>query len=126
MTLISGKINLTKFKHAIITRKTKSGEEIEGIFIPIEMNDLFKSEKGNVFLDIVAFDSVNKQYKQTHAVKQSLPKEKYEAMSEEERKQTPFLGHLNTDTGREEAAPSTQMEDSFEDLGESGNEDLPF
>jgi hypothetical protein len=121
--MISGRINLAQLKHAIITKKGQSGM-IEGIFIPIELNGLFKSDKGNVFLDLIAFDSVNKEYKQTHAIKQSLPKEKYEAMSEEEKKLTPFIGHLNANVGGEKAP--NQMDEQFDDVSQEGDDDLPF
>ena len=121
--MISGRINLAQLKHAIIEKKGKSGM-IEGIFIPIELNNLFKSDKGNVFLDLIAFDSVNKEYKQTHAIKQSLPKEKYDAMSEEERKLTPFIGHLNTEVNGEKAP--NQMDEQFDNDGQDKDDDLPF
>jgi len=120
--MIVGKINLAKFMHVITKKKNKAGEEIEGIFIPIEMNHLFKSDKGNIFLDLVAFDAVNEEYKQTHAIKQSLPREVYDAMSEDERKSTPFIGHLNAKPGGGEGEPNT-MNDDFTDEGE---DDLPF
>lgn len=119
--MIVGKINLAKLTHVITKKKNKAGDEIEGIFIPIEMNHLFKSDKGNVFLDMVAFDAVNEEYKQTHAIKQSLPKEIYEAMSEDERKATPFIGHLNANLGGGEGQPNTMNDDFEED-----DLDLPF
>ena len=122
--MIVGKINLAMFKHVITKKKSKSGEDVEGIFIPIKMNNLFKSDKGNVYLDIIAFDSVNEEYKQTHSMKQSLPKEVREAMSEEEQKNTPFIGHLNANIGRTEETPNDVSSD-MEDNG-SGDDDLPF
>ena len=54
--MIKGKLTISAFKHAIVKMRNKAGEEVEGIFIPIKDNYLFKSEKGNVFCDIVAFE----------------------------------------------------------------------
>ena len=39
--MIGGKINLSKLKSVITSRKGKDGNSVEGIFIPIEVNNLF-------------------------------------------------------------------------------------
>jgi len=121
--MISGKINLAMFKHAIQTKKKKNGEEVECIVIPIVDNNLFKSDNGNVYLDLIAFDSVKTEYKQTHLVKQSLPKEIREAMSEEERKSQPIIGNLNANMTPSEQQPNTiEPEHGFNE----DEDDLPF
>jgi len=120
--MIVGKINLAKLTHVITKKKNKAGDVIEGIFIPIEMNHLFKSDKGNVFMDLVAFDSVNEEYKQTHAIKLSIPKDVRDKMTDEEKNATPFIGHLNANPRSGESEPNA-MNDDFTDEGE---DDHPF
>lgn len=102
--MIGGKIDLTQLKHVVMEVDGEKGQ-VKGLFIPIEANDLFEGKNGNVYLDIIAFDSVNNEYKQTHAVKQSFPKDKY---TKEQMKDFPFIGHLNTKIGGAggEATPS--------------------
>ncbi|HBD93529.1 MAG TPA: hypothetical protein DC057_05095 [Spirochaetia bacterium] len=119
MSIITGKIDLSQLKHVLMEKKGKT-EMVEGIFIPLKVNDLFKGKNGNIYMDIIAFDSVNEEYKQTHAVKQSFPKDKY---TKEELSAKPFLGHLNTEFGgaREpkpnNVAPGTVITEA---------QDLPF
>lgn len=94
MSSISAKINLTTLKSVITKRKGKSGE-VEGIFIPIEANHLFKSEKGNVYLDLNAFElKEKKEDGDTHLIKQSLPKDVYKSMSDDEKRELPIIGNL--------------------------------
>jgi ribosome-binding ATPase YchF (GTP1/OBG family) len=52
MAHIKGKINLSKMVHVI----SKTAKGTECIVIPIKENDLFKSEKGNVFMDLVLWE----------------------------------------------------------------------
>jgi len=119
MSTIGGKIDLSQLKHVLMTKKGKSGM-VEGIFIPIEQNDLFKGKNNNVYLDIICFDAVNKEYKQTHAIKQSFPKDKY---TKDELKEKPFLGSLNVDlfANKNEASPNNPVDDVLAE-----NDDLPF
>ena len=117
--MIGGKINLSKLTSVLTTRKGKDGKEVEGIFIPIEHNHLFKSDKGNVYLDLIAFEIKNQQYDDTHVVKQSLPKEVREGMTEEEKNNQPILGGLNTNLSSGGSSEETQ-----EAVGE--DDDLPF
>jgi len=105
MSNISGKINLAKLAHVQMEAKGKTGQ-VKGIFIPIEANNLFQGKDGNVYLDIICFDQVNDEYKQTHSIKQSLSKEVREKMTEEERKTQPFLGTLNTNWGGNNDMPN--------------------
>ncbi|MBE9490868.1 MAG: hypothetical protein IMY67_11280 [Bacteroidetes bacterium] len=117
--MIGGKLNLAMLKHVIMEKTSAKNKKkkIKGIFIPIEENDLFLSEKGNVFLDIIAFDSVNEEYKQTHAVKQSFDKDKY---TKEELREKPYLGSLNANIGGGEATPQAAGAEVGED------DDVPF
>jgi len=118
---ISTKINLRQLKNIVKTMKRKDGSEVECLIIPIESNHLFKSEKG-VYLDLIGFGFDNKieDSKDTHLVKQSLPKELFDKMSEEDKKSMPILGN-HVVWGRSEPEPqNAQIEE-----GEVPD-DLPF
>ncbi len=91
---ISTKINLAGLKNAAIITSGKN-KDVECILIPINQNHLFKSDKGAVYLDLQGFEykSTKADSKDTHLVKQSLPKEIFSAMSDEEKKAMPILGN---------------------------------
>ena len=91
---ISTKINLRQLKNIRKTMKRKDGSEVECLIIPIEPNHLYKTEKG-AYLDLIGFSFDNKieDSKDTHLVKQSLPKEVFEKMTEEEKKAIPVIGN---------------------------------
>lgn len=91
----TGKLNLAALHHVVQKQKGKTGT-FECLVIPIEKNNLFKSDKtGAVYLDLIAFGLKEPKDYQTHLVKQSLPKEVREAMSDEEKKAQPIIGNLN-------------------------------
>ena len=121
-SMIKAKINLAKLPHVIMTRK---GKKAEGIFIPIENAKLFKSEKGNVYLDLVAFEFNEKKHDDTHFIKQSLSKDERDKMTEEERNNMPFLGNMTYTEGFGEEEPNSFSGGAV--VGEDGSDDdLPF
>lgn len=121
MSQISVKINLRQLKHVVKTMKRKDGTTIECLIIPIKANNLYEGEKG-LYLDLSAFalKEMKEGSKDTHLVKQQLPKEVYNAMSEEERKATPILGNAILWSGHSEPEPNTSS-----DI-EMTEDDLPF
>ena len=94
MSNISIKINLRQLKSAIRTMKGASGQ-IECLIIPIDQNHLVKGEKG-VYLDMQAYELKEKKAdrKDTHLVKQSLPREVFDSMTDEEKMSMPIMGNL--------------------------------
>lgn len=118
---ITGKINLAMLEHVIQMKKGKTGE-VECLVIPIKINNLYRSDKGNVFLDLICFDSPKPEFKQTHAIKQSLSKEVRDKMSEEEQKNMPFLGSLDTNFGGGGAEPK----DANKGITMQNEDDVPF
>ena len=122
--MINGKINLSALVHVVMTKKGKAGNDIEGLFIPIEANHLFKSDKsGNVYLDLVAFPVKEPKDHMTHVVNQSLPKEIRDAMSDEEKRDKPFFGSLNIKDGYDEK--SGRVDEQTYDA-DDGLDPLPF
>lgn len=127
-----GKINLAALNHKLATFSKKgSNEKIECIVIPIKDNHLYKSDKGNVFVDLVAFKLKEPQkdkdgaVTQTHIIKQSLPKDVRSAMSEDDKKNQPILGGMAIyeGTGGLQEERKAQPDNS---IGGDDDEDLPF
>jgi hypothetical protein len=120
MSNISGKINLAALTHAKI--KTKKGAD--AIVIPIKENNLFLSEKGNVYLDLQANEHIDAEKKTTHIVNQGVPKEVYDKLKAAG-EYTPTLGNLTewSKLGGGEGDPNTSAEVAGDvDLDDS----LPF
>lgn len=93
MNNLSTKLNLAALKHTRKLLKGASGE-IDCLIIPIKENNLFVGDKG-LYLDLNHFPikSPAEGQKDSHLVKQSLPKELLEKMSDEEKKAMPILGN---------------------------------
>jgi hypothetical protein len=121
MSQISTKINLAALKSTAIMKLGKNN--VECIVIPISQNQLYKSDKGAVYLDLVGFESKPREgSKDTHLVKQSFSKDILAKMTEDEKRAMPILGnHIdwskiqNTSSNQEDGAPLITEED-----------DLPF
>lgn len=138
--MITGKLNLSKLEHVVREFPMKDGSKQECIVIPIKKNSLFKSEKGNVFLDIVAFETpvekrkvvsvtVNEKtydkYESTHIVSQS-----YDTKKREEVKAAggyaPTLGNL-TDSNLQLQSGGAESANVSQDFAPVGpGDDLPF
>lgn len=94
MGTISTKVNLAGLKNAAIIKSGKN-KDVDCILIPIAQNHLFKSEKGAVYLDLQGFELKNPKEgsKDTHLVKQSLPKDVFDKMSDDDKRAMPILGN---------------------------------
>lgn len=116
---ISSKLNLAALKHSVRKMKGQTGE-VECLVIPIEANNLFKGEKG-IYIDLTGFEIKNKvnDSKDTHLVKQRLPKELYEKQTDEEKRAMPVLGSHILWTG------SGTLGDAVVNVQEE-SDDLPF
>lgn len=124
MSNITGSINLGKLKSAIMKIKNKKGELVECVVIPIDANYLVRGKDGAAYLNIIGYDMEQKpNRKDTHMVKQSVPKEHFEKFTEEQKKEVPILGNLIL-------WGSTSNTNGFESDSDSepqqGNDDLPF
>jgi hypothetical protein len=105
MNNLSTKLNLAALKHTRKLLKGASGE-IDCLIIPIKENNLFIGDKG-LYLDLNHFPIKNpaEGQKDSHLVKQSLPKELLDKMSDDEKKAMPILGNTKEwgSTGSSEA-----------------------
>lgn len=123
----SGKLNLLKFRNAcIVSIKGKTAIK-SGVFIPIDDNNLYVSADEELrpkgaYVDFLAWENDEPgRYGDTHSIRQSVPKEAREMMTEEERRAVPYIGNMRpyeqpnmSDTAY---APYAQTD---------GMDDLPF
>ena len=101
------KINLSNLISAVRYEKGESGH-VECLIIPIDKNHLFRGKSG-VYLDLTAFDLKEERDGQTHLIKQSLPKEVYQKMSEEEKYAAPIIGSVSIPQQQTETVSSTEV-----------------
>ena len=118
------KEDLLKLKGAFITNfKGRTGTK-RCLVIPVDDSGLYAGEKG-VYLNLTAIEMENPQYKETHCIKQSLDKEIYEALSEEQRQSLPIIGGMRPLVKK--AAPQMNVGSTFDGAQAVENtDDLPF
>lgn len=122
----SGKINLLKMQNAcIVSVKGKSATK-RGVFIPIDDNNLFISADADLkpkaaYIDIAVWE--NKQptrFGDTHSIRQSLPKDVLERMTDEEKKAIPYIGNMKpfeqVNASNSVAAPYASVDNDMDDL----------
>lgn len=126
MANISAKINLRQLKNVVRFIKGKNGNMVECLIIPIKENNLFAGEKG-IYLDLQGFELKERKpdQKDTHIVKQSLSKEVFDTMSDQEKKDMPILGNMIL-WGRREPEPMNFETIGTEPIIEGTADDLPF
>lgn len=121
-------INLKKLINVGVMSVQGKNSKVKCLVIPIEANHIFISEKG-AYLDILGFEPKNKSEKsETHLLKQSMPKDVYEKMTDADRAAQPLLGNAtvygapaHSGSGGGAAAPATTSGTNFPD-----EDDLPF
>lgn len=123
------KVNLLKLRKAGIVKIKGRDESLDCVVLPIKYNHIFMSRDEDTnkiksaYLDLTAWAMNNPKYDETHLLKQSLPKEVREQMSDEEKNDLPILGGMkpiNIDRingGVISNAPLLDIEN---------NDDLPF
>nr|WP_296990309.1 hypothetical protein [Prevotella sp.] len=104
------------------------GEVLRCLVIPIEENNIFVSTDDNnrpkaAYLDLTAWALQNPKYDETHMIKQSLPKEVREKMTDEEKKAMPILGGMRPASFEVQNAATT-CDAPFAQTQNS--DDLPF
>ena len=122
------KLNALKFQNAGIMSVKGRTQTKRCLVIPIDDNHFFVSANADgtpkaVYMDLVAYALREAKYDQTHLVKQSLPKEIKEQMTEEQLKGMPILGGAKPFNN----APVNQANTCNAPFMQSGNDDdLPF
>lgn len=123
MANYSIKTDLLKLKGAFVTNLRGKTATKRCLIIPVDEAGLFVGEKG-VYLNLTAIEMQNPKFSETHCVKVSLDKERYDAMTEEERQAQPIIGGMKQlERKQSEMTVTGQIDGSqaFED-----DNDLPF
>lgn len=126
MANYSIRVDLLKVAGAFVTNLKGSTATKRCLVIPVDDAGLYVGEKG-VYLNIKALEMQEERYGDSHCIKQSIDKAKYEAMSEEERRALPILGGMHALQAPAQQMPpsNTPTVDSFTVAG-NGDEELPF
>lgn len=121
MSNFSTKLNLTGLNHVVRKMKGKGGQEVDVLIIPIAANHLYAGKEGAFYLDLSHFELKDgpSKFGDTHLVKQNLPKEIRDTMSEDDLRNMPILGNSRP-FGSTSSAPAAVFDDGGED------DDLPF
>ena len=93
------------------------------LVIPIDDSGVYLGEKG-VYLNLMAVEMQEQRYGDTHFLKQSLPKDMYQNMSDEERRAQPIFGALRPIKSQQRQMNVTQTIDATEVVRDP--DDLPF
>lgn len=112
------KINLALMNGVKTVTSKKDNEKY--VCIPLSENYIFEGRKG-LYLDLTAY-SYNGKFGESHFLKNRIPKDIYEKMSDDDKKNTPIIGSMSIiemDNGITEKA-------DFQDFNEIPKEDLPF
>ena len=111
------KINLQKLGGAFLTNLKGKTTTKKCLCIPIEDANLYVGEKGT-YVNLTAIAVKEQKFDQSHCVKQDLPREIYEHMTDEERKAQPIIGNMHE---------FVHVAQEVKTVSETENEDdLPF
>ena len=119
------KIDLLKVRGAFVRNLKGNTATKRCLIIPVDDADgVFLGEKG-CYLNMTAIELQNPQYNDTHGIKVELPREKREAMTEEELKNVPFIGNLRPIQAKPQPTMTVQGEIDGATFTENPD-DLPF
>lgn len=126
------KLNLLRFKNAF-TMPIKGRNSVKQcVCIPIEDNYLFVSADANlkakaVYADINInpYDSGKSQYGDTHYLRQAVPKEIRDKMTEDEKKAVPYLGNMKPSQIQQAQSAELPINGAYT-IPEEELDDLPF
>ena len=93
MENFSLKVNLLKLRNTVVAMVPGRRETKRCVIVPVDDNHLFVGEKG-VYLDLSGIEMRERRFDDTHVLKQNLPREVYQGMSDEERREMPIVGTM--------------------------------
>lgn len=100
------KIDLMKLRNTVVTDSKTKGK---GVFIPIEDNDIFVSDKGAAYLTITAFENREQRFGKTHSLKQKISRQLWKSLPDEE-KRMPYIGNMSEDTSIKQPTENGQQQ----------------
>ena len=124
MANFSIKLDLQKIQGAFVTNLQGKSATKTCICIPIEDAGLFLGKQG-CYLDLTAIELREPKYDDTHCVKQQLNKERYQKLTDDERKAMPILGGLHALQSRQQDNNCQQVTTTTMAQPEQ-EKDLPF
>lgn len=122
MANYSIKTDLLKLKGVFVTNLKGKTATKRCLIIPVDEANLYVGEKG-VYLNMTAIEMREPKYSETHCVKQSLDRERYDAMTDEERNAQPILGGMKQ---LERKATEMNVTGMVDGASMINNDDLPF
>lgn len=122
MANYSIKTDLLKLNGAFVTNLKGKTATKRCLIIPVDEANLYVGEKG-VYLNMTAIEMREPKYSETHCVKQSLDRERYDAMTDEERNAQPILGGMKQ---LERKATEMNVTGMVDGASMINNDDLPF
>jgi len=128
MSTLTSSIKLNKLKKVAVAKIKGKKESLECVIIPVKENHIFVDKKQGLIVLDLQHNEVNNEYG-SHIVKQNFPKEVWNAMSEEERKEIPILGNTKTwPAASEKEEEPEEVEDTSDEGGipMDDDDDLPF
>ena len=124
MANFSIKLDLLKVAGAFLTNFKGRTQTKRCLVIPIDDSGMYLGQKG-LYLDLTAIELREPQYQDTHCIKQSLPKEVFEQLTDEQKQQLPILGGLRPIERKQEQMNIGNTYDAAT-AGENGYDDVPF
>lgn len=95
------KLDLQKIQGAFVTNLQGKSATKTCICIPIEDAGLFLGKQG-CYLDLTAIELREPKYDDTHCIKQQVSKDRYQQMTDEQRKAMPIIGGLHALQSRQD------------------------
>lgn len=116
------RIDLLKLQGAFVRDLTGATATKKCIIIPVdECDSIYLGAKG-CYLNMTAIEMQNPQYGDTHCIKGELPREKREAMTDEQRRAIPILGGLRPFQPKQQ----TQQAGETAQAPAASEDDMPF
>lgn len=122
MSNYSMRVDLKKVRGAFVCRIQGNTTAKACLCIPLDSEDIFAGDKG-VYLDLNAYETQQSQYGDTHMLRVRLNKERYNTLTEEQRRAVPIVGNMRPMQGeverQAEAAPmavAAKLNDEDDDL----------
>ena len=116
------KVRLTQLTGAFVKDLTGRTATKKCIIIPVDDNPCMYVGEKDVYLNITAFATDSQQYGDTHMLKPNLPKDIYQAMTQEQRDALPILGNMRPLIKGQAITQTVSSEQSESEP----QEDLPF
>lgn len=123
MANYSIKLDLLKLQKSFLTNLKGKTVTKRCLIIPVDEAGLYVGEKG-VYMNLTAIEMREPKYSETHCIKVSYDKDRYEAMSDEERNALPIIGGMRQLERRAVEMPVTGQVDGSQSI--EGYDDLPF